>query len=766
MQRITTLHYILKKVFIHMKRTLIDINELSDSKEVYGQRPNPFIAVFIYSILALLLAAVIYSCFGKIEIVATSSGIVRPNEDVSTVSTLLSGRITGVYYTDGQIVRKGDSLLTLDTSELQITLNSLQATKEEYTTKISMMDKFIAGIEAGKNPFSSDTKSTEYPYYIQFKDYELTKKNSKEEFDYDADTASANISFTNQRITDIEKQLAGLKAYKESIETSSNQAASYPEYEQMYLLYTAAIDALDADYKTKREQIELNQTAESNQYYSDYYNALIADYELLVSSIEKDYSVFPAGNNSVCGLLWNDYKANLDEYKRQYTAAVDTYEQCLTYANSGTYSDDLLSYDRTMLEGYQYFKQSVASNTDLFDSNRDSVYYRSLYTEYKAEYDRLEEVLNVAEEQYQLILNDSASTEDEIEQALSAKNNAEAACSSYKSNTLVTINNSILKIQSSIAEKEYSINNASSAYNVSSAKTQMESAEAAVSAYKNQKYAEYKQVLEDYKSKKRELEFAAAESQDKSALLADLKSSHKNAVEQKYYQTITQIDSSIQALQAELISAQANLKLYQIANNMYQSSVDENGLPIFISLSTMNEISSLLSQQDSLSFQLNELNTQIQQTEEKVSQSCITAEQSGTVSVISTLVNGDSITAGTQIATIIPPSESEYKVQLYVSNSDIANITVGDDVKFNLLALPRNQYGLISGKVTSISTDTLTQNGQYSGYYLVECSIANTTLTDKDGNSGSVVIGMQVEAKIITQKKTIIRYLLEKIDLY
>ena len=61
---------------------------------------------------------------------------------------------------------------------------------------------------------------------------------------------------------------------------------------------------------------------------------------------------------------------------------------------------------------------------------------------------------------------------------------------------------------------------------------------------------------------------------------------------------------------------------------------------------------------------------------------------------------------------------------------------------------------------------TVIQNGQYSGYYMVECSIANTVLTDKDGNSGSVVIGMQAEAKIVTQEKTIIRYLLEKINLF
>lgn len=749
-----------------MKHTMIDINELSDSKEVYGQRPNPFISIFIYSLLALLLIAVLYSCFGKIEIVSTASGIVRPNEDVSTVSSLLSGRITGVYYTDGQIVQKGDHLLALDTSELQISLKSLISTKEDYETKISMLEKFLDGIEQGNNPFIDSQDGEEYQYYIQFRDYELTKKNSTEKFDYDAGSASANISSINQRITNIEQQIEGLNAYKASVQSNSNQAKDYPEYEHMYLLYTAVIDAMTADYDSQREQIELDQTFESNQYYWGYYGELVSDYEFLVSSIEEGHSMFPSGCDSFCVLLWNNYIANLDEYECQYKAAGAAYEQCLENANSDAYFDELLAYDRTMLEGYQYFQQSVENDTDMFVEGRDSIYYRNLYTDYKLKYDDLVQAAQAAVEHYLLIVEDPMSTKEDISMALAEKTNAETACESYKSTTLVTINNSILQIQASIAEKEFSISNASSTYNASSAKIQMESAEAALSAYRNQKLAEYEQVLTEYITKQQELQLAITASQDKETLLANLENSYKNSVEQKYHQTITQIDSSIQSLQSELISAQANLRMYQIASNMYQSNVDENGIPVSISLATIEQISSLLTQLENLTSQLNELNTQIQQTEEKISQGTIIAEQSGVVSVISTLVKGDSITAGAQVATIIPPSESEFKVQLYVSNSDIANISVGDSVKYNLSALPSNQYGMVDGTVTSISADTLVQDGQYSGFYLVECSIANTTLSDNDGNSGSLVIGMQVEAKIVTQTRTIIRYLLEKINLF
>ncbi len=120
----------------------------------------------------------------------------------------------------------------------------------------------------------------------------------------------------------------------------------------------------------------------------------------------------------------------------------------------------------------------------------------------------------------------------------------------------------------------------------------------------------------------------------------------------------------------------------------------------------------------------------------------ILAEQSGVVNVISSLVTGDMISAGKPFATIIFLNEGEFKVQLYVNNSDIANIDVGDTVKYNLQALPSNQYGKAEGIVRNISTDSLVQDGQFSGYYLVESSIVNKEFSDKDGNIGSVAIGM------------------------
>ena len=497
-----------------MKQLVFDINEMSDSKEIYGQRPNPIFAVFIYAVVGLLAAALLFCCVGKIEIVATSSGVIRPNENVSTVSNLRGGQVTQINFFDGQLVQKGDVLFTVNTAELEIQLDGLRTTREKLTQQGALVNKFIEGIQNAKNPFSADISSPEYSYYIQFENYLLQMKNTQQAFNYDMDKTEESIAVFNRQIKELQAQVAGWKSYKASVEQGKNLAGAYPAYENMYLLYAASMDVLQRDYEAQKKQIE-------------------------VSS-----------------------------------------------------------------------------------------------------------------------------------------------------------------------------------------------------------------------------------SEDKEKLLADLANAYKTTESQEYYKTIIQIDSTIATMQSEISAAQASLKQNQMAKAYYEENTAQDGTPLQISAATIEQTATLLSQKESIQAQLEEIETQILQAEEQITQGSVRAQCDGTVCVVQTLVPGDIVSSGTVVATIIPRHEDIFKVQLYVNNADIANIQVGDTVRCNVAALPSSQYGTVNGTVTKISTDTLIQDGQYSGYYLVECAISSGTLYDSDGNAGSISSGMQVEAKIVTQRKTILRYLLEKIDVF
>ena len=362
-----------------MKKIIINIEEMSDSKEMYGQRPNPFIAAFIYCLVALLIAGLVYSFFGHIDIVSTASGIVRPNEDISTVSCQVGGKVTSVNYYDGLIVHEGDELLTVDMSDIQIQLNSLRESSDQYARQIKLLNMYLTGLQTETNPFSSDMQSDEYLYYIQFSTYLVNLQKIKEAIKYD---------------------------------------------------------------------------------------------------IENDKETPPS---------------------------------------------------------------------------------LSLLT--------LEQTTNIVGE------------------------------------------------------------------------------------------------LETAKNRQKDVDI------------------------------------------------------------------------------------------------------QIDRAEQELSRGTVKAERSGVISQLATVVRGDNISSGTVLATIIPINESELKAQIYISSAYVGQVKVGDTIRYNITALPSNQYGTVNGKVLSISQDAIVQDGQYSGYFMIEGSIDNTTLIDRDNNVGRVVVGMPVEAKIVTESKSIMTYLLEKINI-
>lgn len=338
-----------------MKKTILDIREMSDSKEVYGQRPNPFISLFIYCLVGLLIAAIIYACFGKMEIVATASGIVRPNDDVSTLSCLLSGRITDAHYSDGQFVQKGDILLSIDTSENQILLDSLKKKKQDYEMQNAMFEKFRKGIENGTNPFSDNPESEEYSYYVQYRDYELSLKNTKESYEYDAATASANIQAITAQISELENKLAGLNSYKQSVQNGKNYSTEYPEYDRLYNLYASSIKTVEANYQLQRNKIVQDQSDINNDYYLKQYQTMATEYGYLVESIQYGISVFPTNDTSICKTLYDEYQTNIARYEQEKDISLEAYKSKTLAA----YQQALSDYENKILE-----TQSAISSTE------------------------------------------------------------------------------------------------------------------------------------------------------------------------------------------------------------------------------------------------------------------------------------------------------------------------------------------------------------------------------------------------------------------
>jgi membrane fusion protein, hemolysin D len=82
--------------------------------EVQETPPSPMGRAISWTLMALFVIAVAWACIGKLDIVAVAVGKVIPSERTKTVQPLEKGVIAQIHIREGQAVREGKPLVTLD----------------------------------------------------------------------------------------------------------------------------------------------------------------------------------------------------------------------------------------------------------------------------------------------------------------------------------------------------------------------------------------------------------------------------------------------------------------------------------------------------------------------------------------------------------------------------------------------------------------------------------------------------------------------------
>lgn len=148
-----------------------------------------------------------------------------------------------------------------------------------------------------------------------------------------------------------------------------------------------------------------------------------------------------------------------------------------------------------------------------------------------------------------------------------------------------------------------------------------------------------------------------------------------------------------------------------------------------------------------------------------ISEATVTAPIDGYVNLLTEINHGDLLQSGAEIATIVPGTEGDYKVQLMVYNKDISGIRVGQRIKYQFHALPYREYGEVSGLVHKIGSDARLDKQSGMSYYIVEASMDEKALVNDAGEASKIKIGMACDARVVTKSKRILFWFLEKINL-
>ena len=135
----------------------------------------------------------------------------------------------------------------------------------------------------------------------------------------------------------------------------------------------------------------------------------------------------------------------------------------------------------------------------------------------------------------------------------------------------------------------------------------------------------------------------------------------------------------------------------------------------------------------------------------------------GTVTLISEFSAGDIVQAGSSLCSIIPDGD-DLKVTLYIPENEIAKVKVGQKTEYIIDAIPYNEYGKVTGEITSISADSISNGSSGMKYYIAQATLSENKLKNKDGNIREIRTGMLLEARSISGSKKIITWLLEKLN--
>lgn len=226
-------------------------------------------------------------------------------------------------------------------------------------------------------------------------------------------------------------------------------------------------------------------------------------------------------------------------------------------------------------------------------------------------------------------------------------------------------------------------------------------------------------------------------------------------------QQITTIEQQIAGYNDTILSLETNLASAKLQLEAINSADNETKESVAILTEKGKVAAEILNYED----KVKECETYLKSYDIQNDNCVIKANVSGYFYIAQDLKTGSFVQEGATIGTIYPETESKYYAEIYVENTDIAQIREGQDVKFEIAAYPSSEYGYFKGTVENIAKNISVDQSTGYSYYLVRVKCDNMTLKGKNGEEATLMNGMACQAKIVIDEKNVLTYFGEKIDL-
>lgn len=151
----------------------------------------------------------------------------------------------------------------------------------------------------------------------------------------------------------------------------------------------------------------------------------------------------------------------------------------------------------------------------------------------------------------------------------------------------------------------------------------------------------------------------------------------------------------------------------------------------------------------------------IQAVKDQVNRTLVVSPIKGTVKQLKITTIGGVIQPGMDLIEIVP-FEDKLLIQADIRPADIAFLRPGQRAIIKLTAYDFSIYGGLEAHLDHISADTIINMEDGKSYYQIRLS-TNQNRIEKNGEQFAIIPGMTADVDIITNKKTVLDYLLKPI---
>ena len=339
--------YVLKHSRKHDKELKYDF--MPSMLEIIERPAHKAGTVIILGIFSLLIAAVIWACLSKTDIVVTSSGTIQPVGNISSLNSYASGTIKSINVEEGAYVKEGDILIELDTQSLDIDADTLNNQKEVLEAQKSVYTMIRNNEELDKIDISMYDANLQ-PYILTIIDNDKAYHNNLSTLESDKENAALNRDIANIKLE----------------EYNRNPDISQAEYDAQRLVVKQTENAfIQAETNVLKAQTTYSEQVNSNiSEINSKLSQIGADLEKYRLSIENQKIVAPV-NGYINSIAVNNIGETVTSAQQVVTIVpADTPVEMVCYVKNMDIADIKVGMDAEIkLEAYPYNKYGTVKGT-------------------------------------------------------------------------------------------------------------------------------------------------------------------------------------------------------------------------------------------------------------------------------------------------------------------------------------------------------------------------------------------------------------------